>query len=140
VLSSDGRFIAYVSDALGRDEVFVHPFPEVQRGQWRVSLSGGTNPRWRGDGRELFYIDPDGVLMAVDVQAAGEAFEWREPRALFPTGIDSLRDAGFSYVEVTADGERFLLGETEPATGHGARTAGVPIHAIVNWTAGLASQ
>jgi Tol biopolymer transport system component len=76
-LSPDGRWIAYVSDETGRDEVFVRSFPSFDparraappEGTWMISANGGTRPRWRNDGRELFFMSPDGMLMAASVQA-----------------------------------------------------------------------
>jgi Tol biopolymer transport system component len=62
--SRDGRLLAYASNETGRFEVYVRSFPDL-RGKWQISTSGGTFPRWRGDGRELFYIDNDQKLMAV---------------------------------------------------------------------------
>jgi Tol biopolymer transport system component len=144
-LSPDGRFIAYVTNVTGRDEVFVQPFPEVDRGKWKVSSNGGSLPRWRRDGGELFYVGLDGVLMAMDVETDGDALVPREPHALFSTGIDPRGYAADSY-DVTADGERFLVGEAVPAANdaaeHGASRAAadIPIHVIVNWMTALDSE
>jgi Tol biopolymer transport system component len=80
-LSPDGRWIAYVSDESGRDEVFVRPFPSSE-GKWMISASGGTRPRWRGDGRELFFISAGGMMMAVPI-ATRPQFEVGTSRPLF---------------------------------------------------------
>ena len=70
--SSDGRFVAYVSDESGRSEVYVREFAAKAGGGKRlVSTAGGTHPRWRADKKELFYFSPDGTIMAVDVTAGG---------------------------------------------------------------------
>jgi Tol biopolymer transport system component len=67
-LSQDSRWMAYASDETGRRQVYVRPFPSGE-GVWRISVSGGDQPRWRGDGKELFYVAADGKIMAVSVRA-----------------------------------------------------------------------
>ena len=81
MLSPDGRWLAYVSDESGRYEVYVQSFPGGG-GKRQVSTGGGIGPRWRGDGKELFYHAPDGKLMAVPVKS-GASFEAGAPVALF---------------------------------------------------------
>jgi len=66
-LSPDGRWIAYVSDESGRDDVFVRSFPAADA-KWMISANGGTRPRWRADGRELFFVSRDGMMMAVSIE------------------------------------------------------------------------
>ena len=83
-LSPDGRWLAYGSDASGREEIFVRPFPESSAGRWQVSLSGGTEPVWSPDGRELFYRSEDQELVAVAIEA-GPAFRILSRRMLFST-------------------------------------------------------
>jgi eukaryotic-like serine/threonine-protein kinase len=103
--SPDARWIAYVSDESGASEVYVQSFPTLT-GKWQISTGGGTEPRWRRDGRELFYLAPDRKLMSVIVKA-GATFEADAPRALFepvlPAG--ALRQT----YSVSSDGQRFLL-------------------------------
>jgi hypothetical protein len=70
-LSPDERWLAYVSHESGRDEVYVEPYRRAGD-RMRVSVDGGGQPKWRGDGKELFYTTPDNLLMAVAVRAAGE--------------------------------------------------------------------
>jgi hypothetical protein len=79
VLSPDGRSIAYVSDESGSDEVFVREFPAG--GKWQISIHGGTRPRWRADGRELFFMSA-GHMMAVDLARESE-LKSSGPRTLF---------------------------------------------------------
>jgi len=110
-MSPDGRWLAYVSDESGRYEVYVEPFRRPGE-RVRVSRDGGGQPKWRGDGRELFYRSHDGQLMAVDVQEAASGLEVGTPEGLFPA--DALRAAPGVGPEsdeyaVTADGQRFLL-------------------------------
>jgi Tol biopolymer transport system component len=105
-LSPDGRWLAYMSDESGRYEVYVEPFRR-EGDRVRVSVDGGGQPKWRGDGRELFYVTPSRRLMAVGVQAAGERLDVGRPTELF-----ELR--GFTGLELddyapTADGQRFLV-------------------------------
>ena len=126
--SRDAKWIAYTSDESGAPEVYVQTFP-ASGGKWRVSTGGGCQPRWRRDGRELFYIAADRKLMAVDVKL-GSTFEAGVPKALFGAGVLTLTDFRNHYA-VTADGQRFLINTTI----EGADTT--PITVVVNWTAGL---
>src|SRR5437588_12198130 len=71
--------------------------------KWLVSNQGGLIPRWRGDGKELFYLSPEGKLMAVAVRERAGALEWETPQPLFP-----LVSTVFSPYDVSADGQRFL--------------------------------
>lgn len=104
--SPDARWVAYNSNETGPDEVWVVPFPPT-RDRWQVSTRGGVQPLWRGDGRELFYLDPTGNLMSVEVTAT-RPFTPGLPRVLFRTGIATPSKAIDDY-GVTADGQRFLL-------------------------------
>jgi dipeptidyl aminopeptidase/acylaminoacyl peptidase len=103
--SPDGKWIAYVSDDSGSSQVYVQAFP-MQSGRIPISIGGGMQPRWRRDGKELFYLAPDRKLMAVTV-TAGATFEVDSPRPLFQT---TLEPAAFRQTyDVSADGNRFLL-------------------------------
>jgi Tol biopolymer transport system component/predicted Ser/Thr protein kinase len=106
--SPDGRWVAYSSNETGQWEIYVAPFPGPG-GNWKVSSAGGTEPRWRRDGKELFYIAPDGRLMALDVKV-GASFEADAARPLFQTGGREHISSGdlFTY-DVAADGQRFLV-------------------------------
>ncbi len=84
--SPDGRYVAYTSNASGRNEVYVQPFPAAAGGKWMVSQGGGSQPRWRRDGKELFYISADSKVMAVPV-ATTPAFTPGVPKALFAAPI-----------------------------------------------------
>lgn len=125
--STDGRWIAYSSNESGAYEVYVQPSSGMGR-RWQVSTSGGAQPRWRRDGRELFYLAPDGNLMAVDVAAKGSDLDTGVPHALFNTGITgSLIDRRNQYL-VARDGRRFLVNVSAEDRGS------APITVIVNWT------
>lgn len=87
-------------------------FPDLSRDKRQVSTNGGYEPRWRADGRELFYLSPDGALMTIDVPA-GDALQPRVPRKLFDAGIRveatlTGRRPDYFYA-VAESGERFLL-------------------------------
>jgi Tol biopolymer transport system component len=109
-LSPDGRWMAYVSDEPGASNVFVQGFPTGPRS--RVSTTRGAQPRWRRDGKELFYLDGDGTLMAVGVSAAGAQLALGTPTPLFKTRLDagSVMGSRANY-DVSADGSRFLLND-----------------------------
>lgn len=102
-LSPDGRWIAYASTASGRDEVYVAPLsgaPTVP-----ISMGGAGQPRWRRDGRELFYLMEDGTIMSAEVNGEGSDFRVGTKQALFRVRALRVR---YPY-DVTADGQRFLV-------------------------------
>ena len=107
-LSPDGRWIAYVSPESGRDEVYLRPF--AGGGRWLLSTRGGIEPRWRGDGREIFYLAPDGTMMSVEVHL-GASVEVGVSQRLFPTALSGLATplSGRNQYDVWKDGRRFLL-------------------------------
>jgi serine/threonine protein kinase/Tol biopolymer transport system component len=127
--SPTGRWIAYDSNETGRREVYVQPFP-ASGGKWQVSINGGSQPKWRLDGTELFYLAADGKLMDVPVTANAN-FKQGIPKALFQTMFIGDRGGGFEHYQVTADGQSFLI-NTPSAEGTDA-----PITVVLNWTAGL---
>ena len=81
-ISPDGKWVAYASDESGNWEIYVTSFPGAA-GKWQVSRGGGTEPRWRGDGKEIFYIAPSGMLMAVPVNGESDLRD-RHARASLP--------------------------------------------------------
>jgi serine/threonine protein kinase/Tol biopolymer transport system component len=125
--SPDGKFVAYASSETGNWEVYVSPFPGFGS-KWQVSRGGGEEPRWRRDGKELFYLAPDGKLMAADMKA-GAGFEAGTPIGLFQTHPRQPISAMdfFSY-DVTADGQKFLV-NTKVDTSNSA-----PLSVILNWS------
>ncbi len=128
--SPDGRWVAYSSNESGKREVVVTPFPGPG-GKWQVSTAGGSEPRWRRDGRELFYLAPDGKLMAVEVQQ-GPTFEAGVAKPLFQTRARehvSSNDT-FSY-DVSADGQRFLVNTDV------GEAISSPLTVVFNWVAEL---
>jgi Tol biopolymer transport system component len=124
--SPDVHWIAYTSDESGSPEVYVRKFPAAS-GKWQISTRGGGQPRWRRDGKELFYLAPDGSLMSVAVKADPNGIESSQPRELFKTGITaSFLDRRNQYV-VTRDGERFLVNISAEDE------SSAPITVVMNW-------
>jgi eukaryotic-like serine/threonine-protein kinase len=131
-ISPDGRLIAYQSSESGKYEVIVQSFPDTT-GRWQISTTGGRQPVWGRDGRELFFIS-DETVMAVDVhasrppgQGSAAGFEWSAPRALFK--ISNLNIPGYPYsFAVSPDGQRFVATV--------ATTGGEPqrFTTLLNWT------
>jgi Tol biopolymer transport system component len=109
-ISADGKWAAYASNESGDWEIYVTTFPAAA-GKWQVSRGGGTEPRWRGDGKEIFYLGPTGMLMAVPVDAGG-IFSSGEPTPLFQVrGRAPISSTDLFTYDVTKDGQRFLVNE-----------------------------
>jgi Tol biopolymer transport system component len=123
--SPDGRFVAYETNESGRFEIVVQPFPEVT-GRWQVSTNGGTQPRWRPDGKELFFMAPDGRLMASIVMATGTDFKASPAVALFGTNLVEGPGANRHQYAVSKDG-RFLLNQRIESSNTS------PITIVLNW-------
>jgi Tol biopolymer transport system component len=105
------RWIAYDFDDSGRREIYVQAFEPgkpASSARWQISNAGGMMPRWRGDGKEIFYLSLDGKMMAVRVSSDGAAFQSSTPQFLFNTTPPHLRTPNFEY-DVSPDGERFLM-------------------------------
>jgi len=118
-LSPDGKWVIYDSKASGRSEIYLQAF-QGSTEKIRVSTDGGSQPRWRGDGKELFYVANDGRLFEVAVQS-GPELTLGDSRPLFQP-----KSAILGY-DVSVDGRRFLI----------ATSAGTPVHStvILNWPA-----
>lgn len=108
VLSPDSRWLAYVSNEQGANEVFVRPYPEVNRGKWQVSRGGGSAPLWAHNGRELFYV-ANGAMQVVSIRP-GPPFSSDPPRALFtiPENVRAGSPVGGTFA-ITPDDRRFLM-------------------------------
>jgi Tol biopolymer transport system component len=125
-MSSDGLWLAYMSDESGRFEVYVEPFRRPGE-RVRVSPDGGGQPRWRGDGKELFYLSLDGQLMAVDVREGASGPEVGMPTVLVPADRAVAQVWGAGDYAVTADGQRFLVKTRVEEDDR-------RIHVLLNWT------
>jgi eukaryotic-like serine/threonine-protein kinase len=123
-ISGNGRRIAYRSNQTGRDEIYVAPFPGPGAAK-RVSTRGGQNPKWRGDGKELFYVTPANAMMSLDVDPSGAEFVWGTERQLFTKEFERV---GQSWYDVSPNAQRFLVNlriasqQEEP-----------PLTLVVNW-------
>ncbi|MCL5743542.1 MAG: hypothetical protein M1541_06395, partial [Acidobacteria bacterium] len=130
VFSPDGKWVAYQSDESGRAEVYVERFPRpvgANARRWQVSVSGGGLPKWRRDGKELYYMTAEGKVMAAEVKA-GDAFAADPPRPLFQSHTVPKT---WNLFDVTPDGRRFLVNSPMDW----ASTS--PITVVANWTAAL---
>ncbi len=123
--SPDGRWVAYTSDVSGAHEMYVQLFHE-SGGTWRVSTRGGQTPTWRGDGREIYYLAPDGMLMAAPVTGAAP-FQTGTPTPLFKVAVPYTTDPQY---DVSPDGRRFLVNQLISSKEE-------PITVLLNWAAVL---
>jgi Tol biopolymer transport system component len=131
--SPDGRWVAYHSNESGKFEIYVVPFP-MAGGKWLISSDGGMLPRWRRDGKELFYLN-ENVVMAAEVNGAGPAFKVGPVRRLFEvqrrTESTAARFGAGSVYDVSPDGQRFLVNVVAEEDA----ALPPPITVITNWTA-----
>jgi len=126
--SPDGKWVAYASNESGKWEIYVTSFPEA-KGKWQISSGGGEQPRWRGDGKELFYLSSDGKMMAAPV-STGTNFDAGPSVALFQADPRELVATSEHIVyDVSKDGQRFLI-NTQVKN---ANTS--PMSVVLNWEA-----
>jgi eukaryotic-like serine/threonine-protein kinase len=131
IISPDGRWAAYVSRDSGLDEVYVTSFHRGE-GKWQVSHGGGEEPRWRHDGKELFFLGPHNVLYAVPIRAS-ESFGAGTPAPLFTAPArEPISSTDFMNYDVSADGQRFIVNKPLDAS------AAPPLKIILNWPAEVA--
>jgi Tol biopolymer transport system component len=124
--SPNGRWVAYQTNESGRFEIVVQPFPGPG-GKWQVSTGGGIQPRWRADGKELYFVAPDGKLMAASV-SPGATFAAGTPAALFPVTLPPLRILRVDKQDYTVSRDgRFLINQPVETT------TTTPITLILNW-------
>ena len=131
--SLDERWVVYQSNESGRTEIFVRPFPPTVGGgnKWMISNGGGIQPRWRRDGKEIFYMGANGALMAVEVSTT-PAFRAGTPKVLSPnlTPLATvLISAGWTW-DVSSDGHRFLINKADETEDSRASV----INVALNWT------
>ncbi len=128
--SPDGHWVVYTSNETGTKEVYARPFPLSSGGKWQISNGGGNEPRWRRDGKELFYLGPDNMLFSVSVSAKGDAFQPDTPKPLFRAPIGGGEGGGADVAwrwDISNDGQRFLV--NAPVEGQSAQ----PVTVLVNW-------
>jgi len=123
--SPDGRWIAYMSDESGQPQIYVQPVP-TNGAKWQISSSGGDDPQWRADGKELYYVGLEQQVMAVGVKTTATSFEAGTPQSLFTA-------AGIQSLASSRDGQRFMV--SVPAGGPAA--VAPPWTVLLNWQAGL---
>ena len=130
--SPDGKWIVFSASVSGRPEVYVAPVPTAGEGlsaRWQVSGNGGDRPRWRGDGRELYYVRPDCTIMAVSVDGSGSDFRVAGEKALF----QAFQRIIVQTMDVTADGEHFVINTL-------GGDEGEPLAVVTNWMQTLPRQ
>ncbi|HET6372836.1 MAG TPA: hypothetical protein VFG76_05985 [Candidatus Polarisedimenticolia bacterium] len=127
--SPDGRWLAYTSNQSGREEIYVRPFPGPGEAR-QISLEGGVGARFRADGREMYYLTLEGVLMAAEVRNDRE-FEVGAPRPLFKA---NLRWIGKAPYDVSPDGKSFVIVEALSDESH------QPLSLIIGWTPALGTR
>ena len=140
--SPDGRWVAYTSKESGREEVYVVPFdaakvlntgPESANAnagaKWLISTSGGHSPRWRRDGKEIFYLAPDSQMMRAAFEGRGSSIEVGTAQPLFRVGTTPEPTSPY---DVTPDGKRFVVNTSSNKS--------MPLTLVVNWTSRLGSK
>jgi eukaryotic-like serine/threonine-protein kinase len=163
-VSPDGKWIAYSSNATGRSEIYVQPYPQGTKIQ--VSLNGGVFPRWGNGGKEIYFMSllSAGNLMMSNIHVTGASIQRDDPKVLFQTGyFDSVHNTQYHPYAVSSDGQRFLMPQVDNPAGvftgraanpsinssaiigavysdrHGASAAAsspvAPINVVLNWTA-----
>ena len=139
------RWVVYTSAESGRDEIYVRAFDPANRTgtpageKWQVSRDGGTEPRWRGDGKELFFVGLDGMVMAAEVLASeGQVFRTGPAKALFKSP-EGATERFARLGDVSGDGKRFLFGVPEKEEGDKPLRR-PPLRVLMNWQAGLGKE
>jgi Tol biopolymer transport system component len=129
--SPDSRYIAYTTNEQGSYQIVVQTFPDPSLGKWTITRDGGTEPIWKHDGRELYYLAPDGKIMAVPIKS-GATFEAQQPAPLFQSSLRQQQPPFQRRYAVSSDGQRFLMATN--ASQSGATGNDIPITAVLNWT------
>jgi hypothetical protein len=126
-ISPDGKFIAFTSNESGRGEIYVQAMPPGA-GQWKVSINGGQSPRWKSDGKELFFVSPDAEMMAVDI-TLDPVNPSGVPHRLFQ--LKSADPTDLANYDVRPDGQQFLILMRQRSM------QDAPITVVLNWWAEL---
>jgi len=128
VISPNGRWLAYESNESNQYQIYVGPFPDVDRGRWKVSTSGGRSPLWAPNGRELFYLDTNGFLTRVPVETS-DTFDYGKPARVLHTSYYTLNIRTY---DVSRDGQKFLMIKNADA-GSQETLASQGIIVVQNW-------
>lgn len=131
-LSPDGKWLAYMSPESGRPEVYVVPFVQGSSGKWLVSTAGGRYPRWRHDGRELFYISLDNKIISAEIATQSTSLVIGKVTPLFQA--NPVPYFLWPY-DVSSDGKKFVVADIEASE----KTA-EPLTLISNWPALLKKE
>ena len=126
-VSPDGAWVAYASNDSGRFEVYIQNFP-TPAGPWQISTNGGIQPKWRRDGKEIYYLAPDGTIAAVSL-TLGALPEVGKPQPLFQSRLNLTTGFTWHQYDVSPDGQRFLVNTPDTTTS--------PLTVVVNWKSGL---
>jgi serine/threonine-protein kinase len=121
-LSPNNRWLAYISDESGREEVYVRPFPNVDAGKWLISTGGGAAPVWSPTGSELFYMNGT-AMMRVTIEANDSTFRASPPEVLFTGPFET----GSPVFDIAPDGTYFVMVEADP------EAKPTQIHVVLNW-------
>ena len=124
-MSPDGRWVAYANADDGPFKIWLQNYPTAS-GRWQVSTTGGIQPKWRRDGKELFYLSIEGRLMAVPV-TLGALPEIGKAQPLFETRIESVTGFTWHQYDVSPDGQHFLVNTPE--------TVKPPVTVVLGWPA-----
>ena len=124
--SPDSRFVAFSWAQSGRDEIFVRNVDGEKRRSWQISTSGGTQPRWSRDGKQIYFLSGSGKVVSAKVRVRGEEIEIAGSDALFPHPALAATSSAYQY-DISPDGDRFVF---LPA---GTRSSGTPVRIILNW-------
>ena len=138
-VSPDGRWMAYQSDESGQGEIYVRPFPDINKGRWQVSTNGGSSPLWSPDGQELFYRSND-TIMTVAVETE-PTFNPGNPEVLFRGTYfsSSVLQIKVTPWDISPDGKRFLMIKQQTTTDEESATGDVSalvfrkINIVLNW-------
>jgi eukaryotic-like serine/threonine-protein kinase len=129
-ISPDGRWLAYESDESGQEEIYVRPFPDVDRGRWQISTGGGNRPLWARSGKELFYRALGGAVMSAAVEG-GSAFRAGNPTRLFEGRYEiGAAQSGRTY-DISPDGQRFLMIKVDAGSDETATPPSIVV--VQNW-------
>ena len=130
-ISPDGRWMAYFSDEADQWQIFVRPFPEVDQGKWQVSVDGGQSPLWSPDGRELYYLNED-AIMVVEVNTE-PTFSASKPKTLFRGDYVTGYEENPEW-DISPDGKRFIMVKRAAATNDDSATeTRSQINIVLNW-------